>query len=43
MIQVVKGYKGSTLSNRTTWDRKQSYESGNTNYTIPRKRVKFNR
>ena len=43
MIQAVKGYKGGSASNRTTWTRNRSFDSGNTNYSIPRKRVKFDR
>ena len=43
MIQVVEGYKDGSASNRYTRDRKRSFDSGSTNYMIPRKRVMFER
>ena len=43
MTQVFKGYKDNGASGGHTWTRNRSFDSGNTNYMIPQKRVKFDR
>ena len=43
MIQLVKGYKDNNTSCRNSCTRNRSFDSGNSNYMIPKKKVKFYR
>ena len=38
---MVKGYKENNASGGNSWIRNHSFDSSNTNYMIPKKRVKF--